>query len=122
MKKIVVVDDDDLFRDYLVTVLTEQGYEVLSAENGNDGLKLCEKESPDLVLTDIIMPEVEGVEVILKLREIRKDLPIIAMSGGNMGNSSSYLGMAGKLGANAVLSKPFERVALLNQIEVLLNQ
>lgn len=120
MPKIVVIDDDDLFRNYLVNALSDLDYVVLSAENGIEGLELCKTESPDLVITDIIMPEVEGVEVILKLHGINPKLPIIAMSGGNMGNSESYLNMAAKLGASAVLSKPFERAELIKQIENLL--
>ena len=121
MPKIVVIDDDDLFRNYLVAALTEQGYEIIAAADGLEGLQLIESEAPDLVLTDIVMPEVEGVEVILKVKSINPNIPIIAMSGGNLGDSSSYLGMAGKLGAHEVLAKPFDRSVLLGHIEKLLN-
>jgi len=117
---ILVIDDDAQLRGFLCEVLDQSGYQVYQAENGTIGSELFNIHAPDLVLTDIVMPEKEGMELIMELRSASPTLPIIAMSGGNAGFSGSYLAAAGKLGANITLAKPFTASHLLTAIEELL--
>lgn len=107
MAKILLIDDDDLFRDMLASALEREGHVVHQATNGIQGLKMFRAEQSDLVITDIVMPEKEGLDTI---RDLRRDFPsarIIAMSGGLANDSRLYLLMAEKFGARAVLAKPF---------------
>lgn len=117
---ILVIDDDVQLRGFLREALDQAGYRVLEAGNGNEGSELFARHGPDLVLTDIVMPEKEGMELIMELRRDHPTLPIIAMSGGNAGFSGSYLTVASKLGASATLAKPFTASHLLTAIEQLL--
>lgn len=117
---ILVIDDDAQLRGFLREVLDQEGFEVLEADNGTVGCAMFERHRPDLVLTDIVMPEKEGMELIMELRRSHPELPIIAMSGGNAGFSGSYLAAAGKLGADATLAKPFTASHLLSAIQELL--
>lgn len=120
MTKILVVEDDSSFRKVLVRMLTRAGYEIDQAGDGNQALEVCAEFKPDLVLTDIIMPDKEGLETIQELLEISPDLKIIAMSGGGKFGPDSYLPLAEKLGAKASLQKPFMRDELLSTIESVL--
>jgi len=122
MKTILVIDDDEQIRKMLDKFLSSKGFQVICAENGVQGLEKLFQDNIDLVMTDIVMPDAEGVEVILAIRETDRELPVIAMSGGNFGNAESYLGMAGKLGANAVLRKPFALEDVVKKITLLLTQ
>lgn len=117
---VLVIDDDAQLRGFLREVLDQEGFEVLEADNGTVGSAMFERHRPDLVLTDIVMPEKEGMELIMELRRAHPELPIIAMSGGNAGFSGSYLAAAGKLGADATLAKPFTASHLLSAIQELL--
>ncbi len=101
-------------------MLTRAGYEIDQAGDGNQALEVCAEFKPDLVLTDIIMPDKEGLETIQELLEISPDLKIIAMSGGGKFGPDSYLPLAEKLGAKASLQKPFMRDELLSTIESVL--
>ncbi len=120
MARIILIDDDDVFRSMLSQTLEHFGYTVNQASNGKEGLKLLEREAADLVITDIVMPEKEGVEVLMELRERRPHLKIIVISGGGPGSAEDYLGIAKLLGASAALAKPFSNDALLATIEQLL--
>lgn len=114
--KILVIEDDNSFRNVLVQMLEKAGFDVVQAENGNQAIKFCEETNPDLVLTDIIMPDKEGLETIQELLGICPDLKIIAMSGGGRFGPNSYLPLAAKLGAKKTLQKPFLREELLAAI------
>ena len=120
MKKLLIIDDDEYLLEYLKILLTQEGYQVSSAKDGEIGLGLFEVEKPDLVLTDIIMPEVEGMEVIMKLRDANAELPIIAMSGGLRNSAESYLEIAQNLGATSIIKKPLELPELIKLIGNLL--
>ena len=115
MSRILLVDDDHLLRGFLATVLTEAGHSVLPAVDGRQAMDLLHVSAVDLIVTDIVMPELEGVELILTLSRERPSLPIIAMSG-DPRHSKLFLEMAAKLGARRVLSKPFGPAALLAAI------
>jgi CheY-like chemotaxis protein len=112
MGKILVIEDDDLMRNMLVEMLSRDGHETVAAENGVIGLSTLEKESFDLVVTDIVMPEKEGLETILTIRQTR-DIPIIAISGGGRNLPMNYLKAAEKFGADLAFTKPLDRKVFL---------
>lgn len=116
MTKILVIEDEDSFRRVLVQMLGKAGYEVRQAGDGNQALEVCAQFCPDLVLTDIIMPDKEGLETIQELLELSSTIKIIAMSGGGKFGPDSYLPLAEKLGAKATLQKPFMREEMLSTI------
>jgi len=120
MIKILVIEDDNSFRSVLVQMLEKAGYEIYQAENGNQAIKQCGEIKPDLVLTDIIMPDKEGLETIQELLGLCPDLKIIAMSGGGRFGPASYLPLAAKLGAKKTLQKPFMREELFAAINEVL--
>lgn len=110
--RILVIDDEESVRDYVRSVLEKQGHTVYEAPDGKQGLKLLKQFKADAIITDLVMPEMEGIETI---RAIRKDFPdcgIVAMSGSAF--SGEYLSMAKLLGAFAVLQKPFSKAELLD--------
>ena len=115
--KILIVDDNADLLDMLSEYLTSNDYNVVSCESGAEGLTEFFNFMPDIVLTDVVMPGFDGIELLLKLRVINPDVRVIVMSGGNRGHADTYLHMADKLGANAVLNKPFELSDLLVQLK-----
>lgn len=120
MANILVIDDDDIFRDVLVSALTHAGHRVREATNGVEGLRLFHEQPAELVLTDIVMPEKEGLDTI---RDLRREFPqarIIAMSGGLAHDPRLYLHMAEKFGATAVLAKPFNLADLQATVDAAL--
>lgn len=117
---IVLIDDDDNVREMLEVALRGAGYAVSTAREGDEGLEVCQQANPDLVITDILMPNKEGIETILDLRRERPDVKIIAISGGDRAGGTSFLEMAAKLGADRVLQKPFRPTVLLAAVAELL--
>ncbi len=114
--RILIIDDDDELRSMLRQMLEQAGHEVTEAVNGAQGIQLYQQDRPDLIITDIIMPEKEGVETIIALRRADPDLPIIAISGGGRLDATDFLTMARKLGARRTLSKPFRRDQLFEAV------
>ncbi|MDD2331547.1 MAG: response regulator [Candidatus Cloacimonetes bacterium] len=117
MVKILVIEDDDSFRNVLVQMLEKAGFEVKHASDGNQALTICDSYMPDLVLTDIIMPDKEGLETIQELVSKIPGIKIIAMSGGGRFGPDSYLPLAKRLGAKKTLQKPFMREELMTTIQ-----
>jgi CheY-like chemotaxis protein len=113
---ILLIDDDALVRQSLTIVLEYAGYEVRCAADGRQGLAAFRERRPDLVISDIVMPEKEGIETIMELRMLSRDCPIIAISGGGRFGRADFLTVAKALGANATLSKPFEAEDLLRMV------
>jgi CheY-like chemotaxis protein len=107
MPRILLVDDDQLFRTMLRIKLVKMGYLISEARHGREALALFKEKPTDLVITDLVMPDMEGLETIREFKQRHSGVKIIAMSGGGRGSSVSYLKMAGGLGAHRVLSKPF---------------
>jgi CheY-like chemotaxis protein len=103
---VLVIDDDPCIREELRDALQAWGYTVVEAENGKEGIKQVETSAPDVVITDIMMPEMDGIEVIRTLRASHPGLRIVALSGGDSQGYMGYLSAAGKLGADEVVSKP----------------
>ncbi len=121
MARILVIDDDDMIRDVVRQMLENEGFEVADACEGSEGMALQRKRPADLVITDLIMPDQEGLETIKELREEFPQVKIMAISGGGWIGAGPYLGTAGKIGAHAALAKPFEREALLAVVRELLS-
>lgn len=121
MKRILIIDDDEQYREMLLYTLQRAGFEVEEAADGEKGIQLQQKKSFDLIITDIIMPNKEGIGTIMELRNDFPNLKIIAISGGGRVVPNDYLEIAEKLGAHRTLSKPFERTELIAAINELLN-
>jgi CheY-like chemotaxis protein len=122
MATILLVEDDDVFRRVLTDTLSREQHEVTTASNGQEAVQLARNQNFDLVITDLIMPEKEGIETIIEIRLMSPGIRIIAMSGGGRGSAQDYLSAALVLGASQSLSKPFSRQDLLNAIEKVLGQ
>jgi CheY-like chemotaxis protein len=122
MARILVIDDDEQVLDMLYESLTREGYDVLRASNGEQGLRLYRQEPVDLIITDIIMPEKEGIETIIELRKDFPDVKIIAMSGGGRIGKKDYLHLAKIFGVQRTFKKPVAREQLLDAIKTLLKE
>lgn len=107
MPTVLIIDDDQVFRSSLSRMLEKAGYEAMTASDGEEGIELYTQMGFDLVITDIIMPVMEGIETIIKLKSLNPDLRIIAMSGGGKVGADEYLNTARLLKVNAILKKPF---------------
>jgi DNA-binding NtrC family response regulator len=118
--RILIIDDDHQLRAMLRQMLERAGYEVAEAANGADGLKLCRIQVPDLVITDLIMPEKEGVETMLELKRDFPNTPVIAISGGGRAGTVDYLPIARRLGARRTIAKPFSREEMLDAVREVL--
>ncbi len=106
-KRILVIDDEPTALDLLRRILEMNGYEVLSAVNGQKGVELFHQYPCDLVITDMVMPIKDGLQTILDLRSIAPYLPVIAISGGGAISKERYLAVAGYLDNVLTIAKPF---------------
>ncbi len=120
MSRILLIEDNPLVRTMLSELLADVGHTVIEAGDGREGLKQFQLVDPELIITDLVMPEVEGIEVLMKLRKIRATAKIIVISGGVRGHGADFLEIAKSLGASKVLAKPFSNEALLAAISELL--
>src|ERR1039458_8537251 len=120
MARILLIEDDDSVRTVLYLTLVHYGHNVVEARNGKEGLDLFRQGSVDLVITDIVMPEKEGFEVLMKIRKKNPSLKVIAISGGGPHNATHYLHTAKLLGAAKVLAKPFSNEVLMAAVNELL--
>jgi DNA-binding NtrC family response regulator len=130
MARILVIDDEQYVRTALREVLEREGFEVCAAGDGRRGLEMLESKGADLVITDVIMPGVDGVATLEQIKEKHPDIPVIVISGG--GNiapleyepgaisTSAYLASAARAGASCTLTKPFDRQELVNAVSNLL--
>ncbi|MFO7598523.1 MAG: response regulator [Candidatus Desulfacyla sp.] len=121
MARILVIDDEPSVRELLYAMLIDEGYEVVEAADGKAGMRLFRESPVDLVITDLIMPEKEGIETIMDLRRNFPDVKIIAMSGGGIIQAEDYLGMAQGVGAHRVFEKPFGVSDMLKAVRELLD-
>lgn len=120
MARVLIIDDDEQIRQMLCRMLEQVGYTVDDAQNGAEGIARFRKQPYDLVLTDLIMPEKEGIEMIIELKSEFPDVKIIAMSGGARMGPDAYLQLADSLGAERCFSKPIPRADLLDAIRALI--
>lgn len=120
MKRILVVDDDSGMRLILRRLLEREGYHVEEAQNGAEGIEKLRTTNFDLVLTDLVMPEKSGFELIHELHAMRPGAKIIALSGGGVMGSSTCLEIARRDGASRTFPKPFDMAELLDAVKDLL--
>ena len=130
MTRILLIDDETGVRESVSRVLERAGFEVLAAENAELGLELLEENTIDVLVSDIIMPGMDGVKAIKTIRKSNPDMKIIAISGGgNFGPSAyqptaitttAYLQAATEAGADWVITKPFEKAELIDRIRELI--
>lgn len=107
-KLVLVIDDDEDIRDLIGDTLEEAGFEVVFACNGNQGLEKFEAARPSVVVTDLLMPDKEGIETIFELMRTYKFTNILAMSGGGRSKRGEFLEIAKKLGVAKVRQKPID--------------
>ena len=119
-QRLIVADDDEDFRAMLSAVLTNAGYEVRTAANGIEAVRLCETQTIGCAIVDLVMPEKEGLETIFEIRRRFPQIKTIAMSGGGRGPVNVYLEMARQLGAAAALTKPFANAEILEAVRKVL--
>lgn len=122
MKTILLIDDDPTIQEVFSQFLIGQGYEVLHAENGKLGMKLLETQKPDLIITDILMPEMDGLEILLTIRNMHEDMPVIAISGGMRSLPVNFLHQAKLFGARHVFEKPVPLNVLQNAVVELIGK
>ena len=120
MAKVLLVDDDEEVRYALGKYLRRAGHEVVEAENGKRALALLAEAAFDVVITDIVMPDTDGIEVIMHITTANRTLPVIAISGGGRIGRAEYLDLARHLGAKAVVPKPVDPDAVLALIDQVL--
>jgi CheY-like chemotaxis protein len=117
MTRVLIIDDDETIRSVFSRFLTGKGFEVVVAADGRQGLRMLEGKTFDLVITDIMMPETDGLEVVMAIRGKEPSIPVIAISGGMHAMPMDFLPMAKKFGAKEVLYKPVELDDLLSAVE-----
>lgn len=120
MANILIIDDDIQFRTMLRKMIERNGYEVIEASDGKEGVKLYWKKPTDLIITDLIMPEKDGIETIQELKKDFPDIKIIAISGGGRLGPQDYLHLAKMFGSQRTLTKPIELSVILKAIEEIL--
>ena len=120
MGRVMVVEDDAAVRELLREILKRAGHEVMAAVNGKEAIALYKENRADLIITNILMPEKEGLETIQDLRREYPDVKIIAISGGGQIGPADYLEVARRFGALRTFSKPFDRKELLKAVGELL--
>lgn len=122
MKHILIIDDDPAILILFEEFLKSKGYATSSAANGRQGLEMMEQQTPDLIITDIMMPEMDGREMIHEVRNRQPDLPIIAISGGIKRTPMFLLARAKQSGACRIFNKPVELTEMLNAVRDLLGE
>lgn len=120
MPNLILIDDDEVLRRALARLLERHGFSVREASNGLEGLKLMRELPAPLVVTDLIMPEMEGIETIRHLRRMYPATRIVAISAGGTIGPKCYLAVAKQLGADRTLAKPFKPERLLRMVAELL--
>ena len=117
MLRVLVIDDEAMVRKIVRKMLERSGHNVVEAENGKLGIEQLKSASFDLVITDIIMPQMEGIETLINVKRERPGTQVIAMSGGGRTGNVDFLQTAQKLGAAAILHKPFTMNSLAGAVE-----
>lgn len=116
MKSILVVEDDDAYRRSLGQILAKSGFAIVPAANGREALSAYDPLHIDAVVLDLIMPDVEGIETLTKLKRTAPGVKVLAISGGGQIGAKDYLDLASKLGAQEILEKPFTAEAFIGAL------
>lgn len=117
MKKILIVDDDQEIREMLCKFLNQREYEAVGLETGEKVLEYCRQSDVSLIITDMLMPEKDGMQTITECKKNFPDLKIIAISGGGMQSGQKYLALAESAGADYTITKPFHPNDILMLIQ-----
>jgi CheY-like chemotaxis protein len=117
MDHILIIDDEPQIRSMIRLILEREGYSVAEATDGLDGMRLLREKPADLVITDLIMPNKDGIGMIIEIQKEFPEVKIIAMSGGGLNRPEGYLRGAQKLGAACTLAKPIQRQELLRAVK-----
>ena len=117
MIRVLVIDDEPQIRSMLRLMLEREGYEVEEAPDGIEGIRIYRQNPVDLIISDLIMPNKDGIGMMIELKKEFPDIKIIAMSGGGLNKPEGYLAGAKKLGAKRTLTKPIDRKELLRAVK-----
>lgn len=119
MTRILVIEDDKQMQSILCRWLDREGYRVETADDGDEGMRMIRADPPDLVITDIFMPQKEGIQVIMELRRDFPDMKVISISGGGRFGIDDNLGAAKALGASRTFAKPFDWTEFMQSVREL---
>jgi DNA-binding response OmpR family regulator len=119
--KVCVIDDDELVRHMVTALLKGEGLGVVEASDGDVAMALLGDEPPSLIITDIMMPNRDGIEIVRDAKRRFPNTPILVMSGSSVAGDVDYLQLARKLGADALIKKPFDHGAFLERVNALLH-
>ncbi len=122
MSRILIIEDDASIRTLFTRYLESKGYQVMCAGDGVEGLEKLREASADLVITDIMMPEMDGLEVVREIRKVDEKLPVIAISGGMHAVSVNFVSAAQDFGADMIFEKPVALAGLLASVQRLTGQ
>jgi DNA-binding NtrC family response regulator len=117
MARILIIDDESQIRSMLRLMLERVGYEIVEAPDGIEGIRQYREKPADLIITDLIMPNKDGIGMIIDLKKEFPNVKIIAMSGGGVNRPEGYLDGAKKLGASCTLTKPIDREEMLMAVK-----
>ncbi|MGM0586874.1 MAG: response regulator [Bacteroidota bacterium] len=121
-KKALIIDDSADTREYLTLLLKKHDFEVVTATDGDEGLTVFKKHRPDVIITDIFMPNKEGLELITEIRNVDSDVGIVAISGyKDKQGGMNYLEVAKQFGAHVSLEKPFDTATLMSHIDEIIS-
>lgn len=116
MTNVLLIDDDEMVLETFQIILNSDGHDVETAGDGKAGLALCRSQKFDVVVTDVVMPETDGLEVLMTLRKTNPGVKVVVVSGGGRTSAKDYLEMAKMLGADKVLYKPITATDLSEAI------
>jgi CheY-like chemotaxis protein len=116
MQRVLIIDDEEPARDILRLILETEGYQVVEARNGQEGVELFQRQPFDLVITDLVMPVKDGLKTIIELRRTDPGIPVLAISGGGAIEKERYLSIAGYIDGVMTLPKPYSRSNLLDAV------
>ena len=122
MSTVLVVDDDKTLRVLLRRILEGEGYRVVEAADGNQALGVFRQEQPDLVISDIIMPDRDGIETMIVMKAEKPGTKVLAISGGGRIHATDLLALAPRAGADDTLDKPFRPAELLKRVDSLIGR
>lgn len=120
MSRILIIDDDAAMRDVLRQTFERAGFVVDVAADGNEGIACYQRNRADVVITDVVMPDREGIETLIEIKGMDPDAKVIAMSGGGRAGATGFLTLAKKFGAEEVYAKPLDRRALVSNVRNLI--
>ena len=122
MKNILLVDDEEMIRQMVRAVLSDPTYSITEASNGVDAQELIRNREFDLLITDVIMPDCDGIELVMAVRKEQPYIKVIVMSGGGRVQAHHYLDLAEKLGATRMFEKPFSTTEFQSAVRELLEE